>query len=107
MNKQTIELTIPEGFEVAEGEQPRVAKIGELYLAYDCMGITKAKRSHGCAKSIILKKKEPVYKVCKNGFGQVESVEIKALEDALSIINKYGFDMEDRHAVNALKELIS
>lgn len=108
--KQTIEIEVPEGYEVAEGVQPRIAMPDE-YILVDGRAIeptiTTSKRY------IVLKKKAPKYKTSKNSSLQtaesLEWVEIKALQDALRIINehtnKYDFSESERETVKALKKL--
>lgn len=107
MNKQTIELTIPEGYEVAEGEQPREVELGDFYLGEDGFAI---KAEIACPVAIILRKKAPKYwrgelfngdnyKVC-------DVVEIQALKDALPLIPPCELDSEERATYEALKALV-
>ena len=86
--KQTIEIEVPEGYEVSEGEQPRLPKEGEYYLHN--YKANEAGRTHTWPV-IILKKKAPEY--FKGKYYEkltdefcYDVVEIKALEDALELV---------------------
>lgn len=118
MAKQTIEINVPEGYEVAEGDQPRRPKAGEYFLSE----LTEVKECHidfEFSIHIILKKKKPKYATLGFGGGGIlndgnvdcakKYVEIQALEDALTIISRMetgtmlGMDIK---TCEALKELI-
>lgn len=109
--KQTIELTIPDGYEVAEGEQPRLPKKGDCYLHYDGKAV-EVLHDFQSNRHIILKKKAPEYKTSKNSCLQtaesLQWVEIKALEDAVRIIKHRASNLntDQIYTVNALKELL-
>lgn len=94
-----IEIELPdlEGFEPAEGEQPRKAVEGDYYLNLDDIksGVAISSRDlwtnsnqSSSAPYFIYKKKEPEYKTSTAGAGNgyVKFVEIKALEDALLLV---------------------
>ena len=85
MNKQTIEINVPEGYEIAEGEQPRSPNVGEHFLSVDGWVQTAINKFKNNAK-IILKKKEPDYIVRCDAAGRPAYVEIKALEDLMPIV---------------------
>lgn len=88
--KVSIDLPDVKGFEPDGGIQPRVPKKGEWYR-------TLTSNDHACecehdsyrAELIILKRIEPEYKTYRGSFaGQASRyVEVKALEDALSMID--------------------
>ena len=87
-----IELDLPdiEGFEIAEGKQPRPVKVGEYYLGMETL---EAKQWNGACTSfdnaIVLKKKAPKYKTVSYadcvGDNGCKYVEIKALEDLIKL----------------------
>ena len=102
-----IELDLPdiEGFEIAEGKQPRPVKVGEYYLGMETL---EAKQWNGACTSfdnaIVLKKKAPKYKTTTVDTGRelFKYVEIKALEDAMSLLNSRGLTTSmpsDQYAV--------
>lgn len=116
MNKQTVELNIPEGYEIKEKE-PRAPKEGEYYFN---MRRNKASEcTHTWADvsgvAIILRKKKPVYTVIDHSFSipaydAGRFVEIKALEDAMKILENMNMnpelDMFECDAYGPLKELL-
>lgn len=112
--KQTIEIEVPEGYEVSEGEQPRLPKEGEYYLHN--YKANEAGRTHTWPV-IILKKKAPEY--FKGKYYEkltdefcYDVVEIKALEDCLELIDAYMASFKvighesDRATYKALKALV-
>ena len=124
--KQTIEINVPEGFEVAEGEQPRQSIEGDYYW------LTTWKEPFYCptsgyaaGKHIILKKKAPEYeRIEKRRLGEHDNkswtvayasespfgeyVEIKALEDCLELLHvqENGWSLKHELKVKTLKELL-
>lgn len=110
--KQTVELTIPDGYVVAEGEQPRIPKKGEFYLttngeAKECF------RNEFMGRNIVLKKKEPKYRVedvvvAGSNQPSCKMVEIKALEDAVRLLTTpdYEWRIDESTKLDELKELI-
>jgi hypothetical protein len=111
MNKHTIELSIPEGYEVKEKE-PRAPKEGEWFMDLGSKFVHKCERDLNHTDYIILRKKKPVYKttVVDTGRELFKYVEIKALEDALEIIDAMNeapsLEAGDCDNYKALKELV-
>lgn len=110
--KQTIEIEVPEGYEVSEGEQPRLPKEGEYYLHN--YKANEAGRTHTWPV-IILKKKAPKYWKGERydpftNYKMYDVVEIKALEDLIDLFEKqrsFGQIMsEEWQRYEALKELV-
>lgn len=112
--KQTIEIEVPEGYEVSEGEQPRLPKEGEYYLHN--YKANEAGRTHTWPV-IILKKKAPKYWKgerydAHTNYKMYDVVEIKALEDALELIDSYMASIKtignesDKATYKALKTLM-
>lgn len=116
MNKQTIELIIPEGYEVADGEQPRLPVAGDYLLGVSGEAIPVDADYESC-RYIILRKKAPKYERielelsadfhpdCNRG-QEGSYVEIQALKDALPLIPPCGLDSEERAVYKALKALV-
>lgn len=100
--REQITINVPEGYEVAEGEQPRLPKKGEFFIDF---GNTAAEAVSTHTLCIVLKKKAPKYHVIKMEAGG-DYVEIKALEDALSMILAIDQTDENLQKYEALKELI-
>lgn len=107
-----IELDLPdiEGFEIAEGKQPRPVKVGEYYLGMETL---EAKQWNGACTSfdnaIALKKKAPKYRTEEITYqkGKIKMVDIKALEDAIEIIDSYyNWSADSRDATLELKKLL-
>ena len=103
--KITLDLPDIEGFEIAEGKQPRHVKVGEYCLSMETL---EAKQWNGACTSfdnaIVLKKKAPKYQVVKFDMLNKDKsyVEIKALEDAMSLLNSRGLTTSmpsDQYAV--------
>lgn len=91
--KVNVELTIPMGYDIAPGEQPRKLKAEDYFLTFEGSvgqwgGEDAEKRN-----AIILVKKKPVYYTAEyfsgDGDYMFDIVDIKALEDAFSIIQGY------------------
>lgn len=110
--KQTIEIEVPEGYEVAEGEQPRLPEKGEYFIDF---GNTVAEAIDTHTPCIVLKKKAPKYRVddvvvLGNGLPPCKMVEIKALEDLIDLFEKQrGFGQisnDEWQRYEALKELL-
>jgi hypothetical protein len=107
-----IELDLPEieGFELAEGKQPRMAKAGDYFtdLLGEKMTFKDPHSGYTVEKYIILKKKAPKYKVLDSVAFDGVYVEIKALEDAIEIIDShYNWSADLRAATLELKELLN
>lgn len=90
--KQTIEINVPEGYEVAEGVQPRAGEQGE-YIWLTTWSTPCKATGKQFGKHIILKKKAPEYFKAKYYEKLTDEfcydvVEIKALEDALSLVRR-------------------
>jgi hypothetical protein len=119
-----IELDLPEieGFELAEGKQPRPVKVGEYSINMETLGATQW--NGACTSfdnAIVLKKKAPKYEtrfIDKNnclwigddqGIREGKTyVEIKALREAIAIIDShYNWSADLRSATLELKSLIS
>ena len=108
-----IELNLPdiEGYEPAEGAQPRYPKTGDSFLVVDgSTEVQLATFNYESLKAIILKKKEPKYHTQISSIyhkGTLKMVELKALEDAIAIIDShYNWSADLRAATLELKELI-
>lgn len=114
--KQTIELNVPNGYEVAEGEQPRSPIKGEYrwLLSWDKPVFIKNDWLHSdYDKYIILKKKAPKYeaRTLHAEIGKpVHYVEKKALEDAIALLRSETatdrFKYDKKETYEALEELI-
>ncbi|PHS61655.1 MAG: hypothetical protein COB12_12000 [Flavobacterium sp.] len=86
--KIEIELPEIEGFEAADGKQPRPVKVGEYYV--DMETLKEIKWEGACTSfdhSIILKKKAPKYKIMGTEDGIGVYVEIKVVEDILGVFD--------------------
>ena len=103
-----IELDLPdiEGYELAEGKQPRMAKAGDYFtdLLGEKMTFKDPHSGYTVEKYIILKKKAPKYLVIDGAAFEKKYVEIKALEDALELSS--GMIMTDND-IAIYKELYS
>jgi hypothetical protein len=116
MNKHTIELNIPEGYEPDDGEQPRIPKVGDFLMDeyFDILEqVSEPLSSKRFNKAIILRKKNPVYQLLdlrEDGCAGLKYVEIKALEDAMKILENMNMnpdlDMFECDAYGPLKELL-
>lgn len=88
--KVNVELTIPMGYDIAPGEQPRKIKAREYYLTLYGTVSQWGGEDSDFRKDIILVKKKPVYYTAEyysgDGDYMFDIVDIKALEDAFSII---------------------
>lgn len=115
MNKVTVELSIPDGYEIAEGEQPRIPVSGDIFL--DDMKPEKANWDFEQSYYIILKKKAPKYRVINDlahivnaDLEEIRYVEIKALKDALGLLRSETdaslFVYSKKETYEALKELV-
>lgn len=104
MNKQTIEINVPDGFEV-DGE-PREPKAGEWYMQVNSKRACLANKDLGCGLAIILRKKKPVYACIHDNYTDLDYVEIKALKDALELIDDLKTDSQDEPLIKALKEMM-
>lgn len=90
--KQTIEIEVPEGYEVDAGEQPRKPENGDMFMGIDGEAYEyKTARPDDDRRLIILKNKAPEY--FKGKYYEkltdefcYDVVEIKALEDALELV---------------------
>ena len=119
MTQITLDIEIPEGYELAEGRQPRIPLKDDWYTL---VGANKAMLcNHNNfnlnAMTIILKKKEPEYKVIgirMNAFDvpQICSdksapkyVEIKALEQALNMLAQFEVNRHELELCKKLREL--
>lgn len=111
MNKQTIELSIPEGYELKEKE-PRAPKEGELYYNMRLNKVSECTLTWADTSgvAIILRKTKPVYHVACLPPSRLDSankyVEIKALEHALICLEGGFTDGSDKPVIEALKELV-
>ena len=114
-----VKLNLPEieGYEAADGEQPRFPRVGDFCITMNGTSPTEVKEACSyVSKRIILKKKAPVYDVIEIPMSReayCKYVEIKALEDAISIIdrmesnpNESVEDLNFGKVYNALQELI-
>ena len=105
-----IELDLPEieGFELAKGKQPRPVKVGEYSINMETL---EATQWNGACTSfdnaIVLKKKAPKYKVLDSVAFDGVYVEIKALEDALTLMGGRVMGGNDTRVYTELKSLIS
>jgi hypothetical protein len=93
--KITLDLPEIEGYELAEGKQPRIPKKGECICAMDGV-VMDTYVDTMVDKFIILKKKGPKYAVIDGAAFEKKYVEIKALEDALELssgIMMNGYDI--------------
>lgn len=102
MSKVDMIVTIPDGYEIAEGEQPRKPKRGDLFLNLD-KKVILASVTHS-SHYIILKKKKPEYHMIlvdpdalkfKWGNPGITShrnrkkfVDAKAIQDLLGIVDE-------------------
>jgi hypothetical protein len=109
--KITLDLPEIEGYELAEGKQPRPVKFGEYSINMETL---EATQWNGACTSfdnaIVLKKKAPKYHTFTSShpFHECEYVEIKALEDAIEIIDShYNWSADLRAATLELKELLN
>ncbi len=117
-----VKLSLPdiEGFEIADGEQPRLAKSGDYYMGMNNHAVSfKDPRSgYTVDKFIILKEKAPDYRLIQirsdgqwAGFADSmfkdKFVEIKVLEDALSMVDENLIEVGGREDAmfQALKKL--
>jgi hypothetical protein len=118
--KVTLDLPEIEGFELAEGKQPRPVKFGEYSINMETL---EATQWNGACTSfdnaIVLKKKAPKYEtrfIDKNnclwigddqGIREGKTyVEIKALEDALKLMHGRTLNFDDMRIYDELKSLI-
>lgn len=114
MSKQTIEINVPEGYEVAEGDQPRLPKKGDFFLSEP----SEAKECHvdfDYSNYIILKKIAPKYwkgerydPIFNNKISDV--VEIRALSDAVKLYEEAYVNLGDipkTPIYESLKELLN
>jgi hypothetical protein len=104
-----IELDLPEieGYEYT-GEH-RIAEAGDYYLEASNEAVFQRPN---CGKTIghypILKKKAVKYAILKGAAFEKEYVEIKALRDAIAIIDShYNWSADLRFATLELKELLN
>lgn len=111
-----IEIELPdfEGFELSPGKQPRYAVNGEYYYTHNGDNLkewTGIEESFG--KYFIYRKKEPDYEtgnmlLCDTGT-RCKMVEIRALKDAVEIINNLPAGIisnHERKKYHALKKLV-
>ena len=113
--KQTIEIEVPDGYEVAEGEQPRLPIKGDWYLGAGIEAIPVDQDYEEC-HFVILKKKAPEYWKGERydpftNYKMYDVVEIKALEDLHRLYVKYrsGAPLcteEDRDSITAIEGLL-
>lgn len=122
MNKQTIEINVPEGFDIAEGEQPRVPVEGDWYWEIDMDETREARSDLHEDRYIILRKIPYEYQainkrlISSNGecftidyISEAKPgryVEVKALEDALSLAVEKSLDYEEEKLLSTLKTLL-
>jgi hypothetical protein len=114
-----IELDLPEieGYELADGKQPRPAIHGDHYINMETLkSSTWGGDLSSLDSAIILKKKAPKYQVItavsflqKSGHIDLsaEYVEIKALEDALKLILGLALNGDDLVIYSELSALIN
>jgi hypothetical protein len=108
MMKITLDLPEIEGFELAEGKQPRPVKFGEYSINMETLEATQWNGS--CTSfdnAIVLKKKAPKYKKMRSKLFGSNFVEIKALKDAIAIIDShYNWSADLRAATLELKKVL-
>lgn len=96
--KVSIDLPEIEGFEIADGKQPRKAKSGDWCMHLCSTEPFEHKGLELAGKLIILKKKAPIYEtlqtvedgswICSAGdLDDMKWIEIKALKDAFFLID--------------------
>lgn len=115
MNKHTVEINVPEGYEVAESK-PRAPKKGEMFMDLDSKMAHECDHDFNHTNYVILRKKKPAYFSQVNqvnteeGWKMKTMVEVKALEDAMKIIENMNMnpelDMFECNAYGPLKELL-
>ena len=111
--KVQLDIEIPEGYEVAEGEQPRLPVQHDHYMSMGGDSVGLAGYGFDFAKCIILKKIEPEYDIYIETRGggegvQYKYVSINALEHALFVMGKFMLDLsaKDIATYDKLKDLI-
>lgn len=63
MNKQTVDINVPDGYEIAEGDQPRLPRSGDYFLSMVDLQSGCAQVDFHNTYCIILKKKLPEYEL--------------------------------------------
>lgn len=107
--KVELDLQIPEGYEVAEGKQPRIPKNKEYFI--DLHGgdvYHQCRHDNTYDPFIILKKKAPEYKIEVLNYGErdITFVSVSALKHALDILGTYALTNEDLSLYDNLRKLI-
>jgi hypothetical protein len=107
-----IELDLPEieGYELAEGKQPRPVNFGEYSINMETLEATQWNGAYtSFDNAIVLKKKAPKYKTTTVDTGRelFQYVEIKALREAIAIIDShYNWSADLRAATLELKKVL-
>jgi hypothetical protein len=111
--KITLDLPEIEGYELAEGKQPRMAKAGDYFtdLLGEKMTFKDPHSGYTVEKYIILKKKAPKYAILKGAAFEKEYVEKKVVRDLMVIVEQINsgaeFDLTGFANYLEIKELLN